>query len=59
MPNYTVTVRQYNRFEIEAENEKEAKETVIYNCTWDESDSNYECEITVEKEEDEDFKDDL
>ena len=59
MPNYIVTVRQYNCFEIEADNEEEAKETVIYNCIWDESDSNYECEITVEKEEDEDFKDDL
>jgi hypothetical protein len=57
MTDYIVTVRQYNCFEIEADSEEEAKETVIYNCIWDESDSNYECEITVEKEED--FEDDL
>ncbi len=49
MTNYTVTVTQYNRFEIEAESKEEAKRIAIEERIWDESDPNFECSIDVEE----------
>ena len=51
MANYTVIVKQYNCFVIEANNPEEAKRTAIEEERWDETDPNYECNITVKEEE--------
>jgi len=51
MANYTVTVTQYNCFDIEADNPEEAKRKAVEECIWDESDSSYDCNITVKEED--------
>tara|TARA_R100000458_G_C8162403_1_gene165945 strand:+ start:508 stop:669 length:162 start_codon:yes stop_codon:yes gene_type:complete len=53
MNNYTVTVTQYNCFEIEADSEEDAKDIAVYNRYWDESDPNFECCIEAELQEEE------
>ena len=49
MTNYTVIVKQYNCFVIEADNPEDAKRIAIEEERWDETDPNFECNITVEK----------
>ena len=51
MANYTVTVKQYNCFDIEADNPEEAKRIAIEEERWDETDPSFECNITVKEVE--------
>ena len=51
MTKYTVTVTQYNCFDIEADNPEVAMRIAIEEERWDETDPNFDCNITVEEEE--------
>ena len=48
---YKITIEQYNRFDIEADNAEEAKRIAIEERRWDETDPHFDLNIEVKEME--------